>query len=183
MSNEEKLNEEKEVKTTGENPEPETEETAPDTISASEETDYKALYEAMNDKYLRLYSEFDNFRRRTARERLDLIKSAGSDVVTAVLPVLDDFERAVKANETATDLDLIREGTKLIYHKLFAILQAKGLKMIEVQGEAFDSDLAEAIANIPVEDEAQKGKVIEVVENGYYLNEVVIRYAKVVVGQ
>ena len=145
--------------------------------------DFEKMYQDANDKYLRLYSEFDNFRKRTSKERLELIKSAGSDFLISILPVLDDFERAMKANESAEDLQGVKDGFKLIHDKFSRILQHKGLKQMELMGEAFNSDLAEAIANVPVEDESKKGKIIDVVENGYYLNDTVIRYAKVVVGQ
>jgi len=146
------------------------------------EKNFEQLYNETNDKFLRLYSEFENFKRRTIKERLDLVKSAGSDVAKAVLPALDDFERAIKVNEQVTDVNALKEGFKMIYHKLNVQLQSKGIKQMELTGTGFDADISEAIANIPVQDETQKGKVIDVVENGYYMNDVIIRYAKVVVG-
>lgn len=154
----------------------------PVTENVAVEKNFEQLYNETNDKFLRLYSEFENFKRRTIKERLDLIKSAGSDVAKAVLPALDDFERAIKANEQVTDVNALKEGFKMIYHKLNLQLQSKGIKQMELKGTEFNVDISEAIANVPVQDETQKGKVVDVVENGYYMNDVIIRYAKVVVG-
>ena len=140
-------------------------------------------FNELNDKYLRLHAEFDNFRRRTSKERIDLIGSASSGVLTDLLPVLDDLERAMQSNETATEIDGVKEGFTLIYNKFKGILESKGLKKMEVEGEVFDSEIHEAIANIPAPTKKLKGKVIEDIEKGYYLNEKVIRFAKVVVGQ
>lgn len=150
--------------------------------SGSDEASYKAKYEEVNDKFIRLYSEFDNFKKRNARERIDLIKTAGADVLKSVLPVLDDFDRAIKANETAEDIAAVKEGFSLINHKLYHLLETKGLKKMEVIGQPLDTELHEAITQIPAPTEDLKGKVIDVIENGYYLNDVVLRYAKVVVG-
>lgn len=144
--------------------------------------DYKAMYEEANDKFLRLYSEFDNFKKRNARERMELIRSAGSDVLRSVLPVLDDFDRAIKANETAEDLKAVKEGFSLISQKLYHLLESKGLKKMEVIGQPLDTDLHEAITQIPAPTPELKGKVVDVIENGYYLNEGVLRHAKVIVG-
>lgn len=149
---------------------------------AEDQKDYKALYEEANDKFLRLYSEFDNFKRRNTRERIELIKTAGSDVLKSVLPVLDDFDRAIKANQSAEDIDAVKSGFTLINQKLFHLLETKGLKKMEVMGQPLDTDLHEAITQIPAPTEDLKGKVIDVIENGYYLNEAVLRHAKVVVG-
>src|ERR1051325_7247874 len=129
------------------------------------------------DTYLRLYSEFENYKRRTQKERVDLIKTAGVEVILAIIPVLDDFERAFKAMQTATDLAPVKEGVELIHSKLKNILEAQGLKTMEATGTPFDADLHEAITNIPAPSEDMKGKVIEDVQKGYYLN------AKVIVGQ
>jgi len=134
-----------------------------------------------NDKYLRLYAEFDNFRRRTAKERQELLQSGGKDVLAALLPVLDDFERALKAMETATDIIPVKEGVALIQNKLKHILTGKGVKEMETKGQVFDADIHEAITNIPAGDEL-KGKVVDELEKGYYLNDKVLRFAKVVVG-
>ena len=134
-----------------------------------------------NDKYLRLYAEFDNFRRRTTKERVELLQSAGKEVIVSMLPVLDDFERALRAMETATDVIPIKEGVALVQNKLKHILTAKGLKEMTTKGLAFDPELHEAITNIPAGDE-MKGKVVDELEKGYFLNDKVARFAKVVVG-
>lgn len=140
-------------------------------------------YNELNDKYLRLYSDFDNFRKRTIKEKADLISNANAGVLKDLLTVLDDFERAIASNETTEDVDGLKEGFHLIFNKFNNILSAKGLKPMNSKGTPFDLDLHEAITNVPVESAEDKGKVIDVVEKGYYLNEKVIRYAKVVVGQ
>jgi molecular chaperone GrpE len=135
-----------------------------------------------NDKYLRLYAEFDNFRRRTIKEREDARKMEGKDVITSLLPVLDDFERALKATENATEVAPVREGVILIQNKLKNALTQKGLQPMESIGQPFDADLHEAITNIPAPTDDLKGKVIDEMEKGYYLNDKVIRFAKVIVG-
>ena len=140
-------------------------------------------YNEVNDKYLRLYAEFENFRRRTNKEKLDTIISANAGVMKELLPVLDDFERAIANNQKTEDVAALKEGFQLIFNKFSNILTAKGLKPMEVNEAPFDSEIHEAIANIPAPDEKLKGKVVDTVEKGYYLNEKVIRYAKVVVGQ
>ena len=137
----------------------------------------------MNDRFLRLYAEFENFRRRTNKEHLELISSANSNLLKDLVPVLDDFERAITNNETSEDIASVKEGFLLIYNKYKGILESKGVKPITAKGEIFNSDIHEAIVNVPVEDESQKGKVIEDIEKGYYLNDKVIRFSKVVVGQ
>ncbi len=139
-------------------------------------------YAELNDRFLRLYAEFENFRRRTNKEKLDLINSASSGVLKDMLPVLDDFERAIQNNDKVEDVQAMREGFLLIYNKFKHVLEAKGLKPMQSKGEAFDSELHEAVANIPAPEDELKGKVIEDVEKGYYLNDKVIRFAKVVVG-
>lgn len=134
------------------------------------------------DKLLRLYSEFDNFKKRTARERVEFAKTASANTILALLPVLDDFERAIKSmKETAQDTPLT-EGIDLIYSKMKTTLEQKGLKEMKTIGENFDADLHDALSNVPVEDKKLKGKVVEEIQKGYYLNEVVIRHAKVIVG-
>jgi molecular chaperone GrpE len=143
---------------------------------------WELKYHEMNDKFLRLYSEFDNFKRRNARERIELIKTAGEEIIKTVLPVLDDFERALKVMHEAGEKDAVKEGVELIFNKLKNNLQAKGLHAMDSIGSEFNPDLHEAITNIPAPDESMKGKVIDEVERGYLLNEKVIRYAKVVVG-
>jgi molecular chaperone GrpE len=135
-----------------------------------------------NDKYLRLYAEFDNFRRRTTKERIDLLQTAGKEVIVSLIPVLDDFERAVKSMEVATDIKAVKEGVILVQNKINNILSQKGLKPMESIGQAFDADLHEAITNIPAPTDDMKGKVMDEMEKGYYLNDSVIRFAKVIVG-
>ena len=131
----------------------------------------------LNDKHLRLFAEFENFKKRTAKERMDLYKTAGESVLIALLPILDDFERSIKANQKQGD-----EGVVLIYNKLKSILETKGLKIMEDPvGQELNTDYHEAITNIPASSDDMKGKIIDVVEKGYFLNEKVIRYAKVVV--
>ena len=150
-------------------------------LSAEEKLEIE-LAEA-KDKYLRLYSEFENFRRRNAKERIDLIKTASSDLMVELLPTIDDFERAKKANENQEDIESVKEGFELISTKLFKTLESKGLKVMETEkGTPFDADLHEAVTQFPVEDEELKGKIIDTVEKGYYLGERVIRFAKVVIG-
>lgn len=176
--NEEEPLEEAEATTAGE--EDTTEENV-DAPEAAEQAD-SALdeeEEAWRDKYLRLYAEFDNFRKRTMRERADLVRSAGRDLTEALLPVLDDFERAAAAEQ---ELDQIREGYQLIGQKMIGILEARGLKRMEAKGADFDTDLHEAITQIPAPVKDLKGKVVDVVEPGYKLHDSVLRFAKVVVG-
>ena len=127
----------------------------------------------LNDKYLRLYSEYENYRKRTNQEKADLLINGSREMMKAILPVIDDFERALAATED--------EGVQLIYNKMLKILEPKGLKAMEVKGEKFDENLHEAITRIPAAEESQKGLVVDVVEKGYYLNDKVLRYAKVVV--
>jgi molecular chaperone GrpE len=136
----------------------------------------------LNERYLRLYSEFDNYRKRTMREKSEIIKTAAEDVFKAILPVIDDFERAMKASESQEDLSTIKEGIQLIYNKLKNAVQQKGLQSFDSIGEAFNPDLMEAITHVPA-DGKNSGKVIDEVEKGYRLGEKVIRYAKVVVAQ
>lgn len=129
---------------------------------------------ALNDKYLRLYSEYENYRKRTNIEKADLLLNGSRDTIKAILPVIDDFERALAT--IGND-----EGVQLIYNKMIKILEQKGLKAMTVKGEKFDENLHEAITQIPAADEAQKGMVVDVIEKGYFLNDKVLRYAKVVV--
>jgi len=132
------------------------------------------------DKYLRLLSEFDNYKKRVARERIDLVKMAGADILLSVLPVLDDFERAIKA---MTDEEKsAQSGVMLIFNKLKNILESKGVKAMDSVGKVFDSDLHDAITNVPAPSEDLKGKVVDEIEKGYYLQDKVIRHAKVIVG-
>jgi molecular chaperone GrpE len=136
----------------------------------------------MKDKYVRLYAEFDNFRRRSSKERIDLIQTAGESVLKEIVPLLDDFDRANKAFESVTEIEPIKEGIGLIYSKLQRIMATQGVKLIDAKGADFNADFHECITQFPAPTEDLKNKVIDVVENGYMLNEKVIRYAKVVVG-
>ncbi len=140
-------------------------------------------YDELNDKYMRLYSEFDNYRKRTAKERIELQKSASREVILDTLPVVDDLERAIQSFEEHQLSDEAKKGIELIYNKLINILRQKGLKEIEAMGQPFDTDFHEAITNIPAPSKKMKGKIMDVVQKGYTLNGKVIRYAKVVVGQ
>lgn len=149
----------------------------------SEAEKLQAELQEAKDKYLRLYSEFENFRRRTAREKLDLIKTASEGLMVALLPVMDDFQRAQKALEESEDHKASKEGFDLIYNKFNNILTQKGLKAMEAKkGTDFNTEFHEAISQMPVEKKKLKGKVIDVVEKGYFLDEKVIRFAKVVIG-
>lgn len=134
------------------------------------------------DDYLRLMAEFDNFRRRTSQEKLELVSMASTETIKGLLPVLDDCERALKVLLESDDSDAAKEGTELIYSKLMGYLKTKGLSVIEAMGQTFDTDLHEAVAQFPVQEEENKGKVFDVVQTGYTLNGKVIRFAKVVVG-
>jgi len=137
----------------------------------------------MKDKYLRLYADFDNFRKRTNKERLEMIQTASKDIILSVLPVIDDFERAIKAGDGSDTEEKIPEGVRLIHEKLVRILGQKGLAAMETTGETFDSDMHEALTKVPAPTEEMKGKIIDTVEKGYKLGEKIIRYPKVVVGQ
>lgn len=135
-----------------------------------------------NDKFLRLYAEFDNYKRRTSKERVELLQTAGKDVIVSLLPVLDDFERASRAIENAKDVSAVKEGISLVHNKFKNLLAQKGLKEMASKGQPFDADIHEAVTNIPAPDESLKGKIVDVLEEGYLLNDKVIRFAKVVVG-
>ena len=136
----------------------------------------------LNDKHLRLHAEFENFKRRTAKERIDLYKNAGEDTLVSLLPILDDFERAIKAKSDSQEEQKEDEGVLLIYNKMKSALELKGLKAMEdVIGKDLNTDFHEAITNIPSPSEDMRGKIIDVIEKGYFLNDKVIRYAKVVV--
>lgn len=135
-----------------------------------------------NDKYLRLYAEFDNYKRRVAKERIELMQTAGKEIIANLLPVLDDFERALKAFETASEIAPVKEGVSLVGQKLKNILTHQGLTEMESIGKPFDAELQEAITNVPAPSDDLKGKVIDEVEKGYFLHGKVLRYAKVVVG-
>ena len=152
-----------------------------DDMTDDTESPLKAELAEAKDKYLRLAAEFDNYKRRTSRERLDLIQTAGREVIAAMLDVLDDSERAAKQLETSNDLTIIKEGVSLVFAKLKNTLLQKGLKAMESHGADFDPELHEAITEIPSTD--MQGKVVDVIQTGYYLNDKLIRHAKVVVGK
>ena len=147
----------------------------------AEIAELKASLSKEKDDYLRLMAEFETFRRRSAEERLELVKSASSDTIKGMLTTLDECERALSILQTSSD-EAAKEGTSLIYNKLMDYLKSRGLEVIEAKGKKFDTDFHEAVTQFPVQDESQKGMVIDVVQTGYMLSGKVIRYAKVVVG-
>jgi molecular chaperone GrpE len=153
-----------------------------DTEASVEETLKNQLEEA-NDKYARLFAEFDNYKKRTSKERIELIQTAGQGVISKLLPVLDDFDRALAAMATTQDVESLKTGVDLVNSKLRKLLELEGLKEMEVMGKDFDADYQEAITAIPAPSDDMKNKVIDVVEKGYVLNDKVIRFAKVVIGQ
>lgn len=139
--------------------------------------------EEQKDKYLRLSAEFDNYRKRTLKEKAELILNGGEKSLSSILPVVDDFERAIKTMETATDVNAVKDGVELIYNKFMAVLVQNGVKVIETKDQPLDTDYHEAIAVIPAPSEEQKGKILDCVQTGYTLNDKVLRHAKVVVGE
>ncbi|MCR4827117.1 MAG: nucleotide exchange factor GrpE [Bacteroidales bacterium] len=143
----------------------------------------KAEKAELNDRFLRLFSEFDNYKKRVSKEKLDLIATASEKVLVNLLPVIDDFERAIAANEKADNIDSIKEGFNLIYNKLLQMMKRFDVEEIQAKGEEFNTDFHEAVTHFPAQKEEDKGKVIDVTEKGYKLKDKVIRYAKVVVGQ
>ena len=145
--------------------------------------DAHAVIEEQKDKYLRLSAEFDNYRKRTMKEKAELILNGGEKSISSILPVIDDFERAIKTMETAKDVKAVKEGVELIYNKFMATLAQNGVKVIETKDQPLDTDYHEAIAVIPAPSEEQKGKILDCVQTGYTLNDKVIRHAKVVVGE
>jgi molecular chaperone GrpE len=153
-----------------------------DVTVKQEPEDFSDKLDELNDKYLRLYSDFDNYRRRTLKDIGDIRKNASEDLVVKLLTVLDDFERAIKAFDTTENALALKEGIILIFNKFMTTLTSQGLEQMKTVGETFDTDFHEAITNIPAPDEKMKNKVIDEIEKGYLLNGKVIRYAKVVVG-
>ena len=143
----------------------------------------KAEKAELNDRFLRLFSEFDNYKKRVSKEKLDLIATASEKVIVSLLPIIDDFERAIAANEKAADVDSMKEGFNLIYNKLIQMMKRFDVEEIQAKGEEFNTDYHEAVTHFPAQNEEDKGKVIDVTEKGYKLKDKVIRYAKVVVGQ
>ena len=156
---------------------------AVETPTLSLEETLKAEVLAEREKYLRLFAEFDNYKKRTSKERVDLIKTAGQEVIVAMLSVLDDFERALKQMDNAQDVAAVKEGVNLVYYKFKNVLEQKGLKSMQSVDTEFNADLHEAITEIPAPTDAHKGKVVDEVEKGYFLFDKIIRFAKVVVGK
>ncbi|MBR9859195.1 nucleotide exchange factor GrpE [bacterium] len=149
----------------------------------SEKEAAEAKITELNDKYLRLYSEFENYRRRTSKERLELMKNAGEDILTDLLPVIDDFERAIKSFDSTENVEALKQGIDLVHNKFVSTLKSKGLQPFKSIEETFDPEIHEAVTKIPAPSKKLKGKVVDEIEKGYKLNEKVIRYAKVVVGE
>jgi len=178
MANEE-VNEEQKDNSTEKEVVAETAEQAPE---LSELDKARADAAEWKDKYVRLYAEFDNYKRRTSKERIDLLKTANEDLMSSLIPIVDDFDRALKNIPATEETKVLREGVELIHNKFNKTLQQKGLTPMNAQGEVFNSELHEAITQIPAPSEDLKGKVVDEVEKGYYLGEKVIRYAKVVIG-
>lgn len=160
----------------------EAEENQVEEIELSREEELEIQVKEINDKYLRLYSEFENFRKRTIKERADLTKIGSVSVMEVLVPVLDDFERAMANMETAEDVAAVKEGVVLIQEKLVRELSNKGLTKVTPVGETFDAEIHEAITQIPAPSDDMKGKIVDVIENGYNLHDKVVRFAKVVVG-
>lgn len=154
----------------------------PDSAEEKKE-DMEVRLAEFQDKYLRLSAEFDNYRKRTLKERIELTRSAGESLLLSLLPVMDDFERAMTLMETTADCESIKEGVGLIYNKMQGFLRQNGVKEMESLGKDFDTDLHEAVTKIPATDKKQKGKVVDVIQKGYYLNDKILRYAKVVIGE
>jgi molecular chaperone GrpE len=166
------------------NTEQEVEDTTSETITAEKDPveGLKTEVAELKDKYLRLYADFENFRRRTAKEKLEMISGASADMVKSILPIVDDFERAKVSFDSSTEIEALKEGVDLIYTKLIKTLESKGLKPIVAKGETFDVEIHESVAQFPAPSDDLKGKVIDEIEKGYYLNDKVVRYAKVIVG-
>lgn len=182
MSNEEQKDKVEEQEINEEQNEQQDDEVAETSDENSVETLERKLQE-QKDKYLRLFADFDNYKKRTAKERLDLLNTAGKDIVLSILPTLDDFDRAIAAADNATEVNSVKEGMELIKNKLFATLKQRGLEPMDSQGKEFDAELQEAITEIPATSEDLKGKVVDVIEKGYLMNGKIIRHAKVVVGK
>ena len=149
----------------------------------SSENEIQKEDQDFKEKYIRLYSEYENYRKRTAKEKIDLITNASENVIKELLPILDDFERAIDNNKNVEDASVLKEGFDLIYSKMHKGLVNQGLKPMEANGKDFDSEIHEAITKIPAPNEKLKGKVVDVIEKGYQIHQKVIRYAKVVVGE
>ncbi len=163
-------------------PEKDTPQTEEERLAAELEQ-AKAQIEDRQDKYLRLSAEFDNYRKRTIKEKAELILNGGEKCINSILPIVDDFERALKNMEQATEVDAVKEGVALIYNKFMTVLGQNGVKVIQTKGKPLDTDYHEAVALVPAPEEQLKGKILECVQTGYMLNDKVIRHAKVVVGE
>ena len=188
--NEEELMSEAAQKEAAENEESQTEDVQQDEAALTEEEklakeleEANGVIEDQKDKYLRLSAEFDNYRKRTMKEKAELILNGGEKTISSILPIVDDFERALKNMETATDVAAVKEGVELIYNKFMSVLGQDGVKVIETKEKPLDTDFHEAIAVIPAPDKSLKGKILDCVQTGYTLNDKVIRHAKVVVGE
>lgn len=177
---------------TGQEDQGETEKTATETQEKAETEETEQMGELtklqeeldnMKDKYLRLSAEFDNYRKRTMKEKAELILNGGEKSISSILPIVDDFERALKNMETAEDVAAVKEGVELIYNKFMTVLGQNGVKVIETKEQTLNTDFHEAIAVIPAQEEKLKGKILDCVQTGYTLNDKVIRHAKVVVGE
>jgi molecular chaperone GrpE len=154
-----------------------------ETEKKEQKDDFEIKYNELNDKYLRLVAEYDNYRKRTLKERMELMKNAGEDILVNFLPILDNIERARRSVDEAKEIEAVKEGINLIHKNIFDFLSQKGIKEIDAKGEVFDTDLHEAITKIPAQDETMKGKVIDVIEKGYKMKDKILRYSKVVVGE
>ena len=157
-----------------------------DELSTEEEHEEETLeekYDDLNNSYLRLHAEFDNYRKRTLKEKMDIIKAGGDKVLTEMIPLVDDFERALETVQNADDKEAIVEGMELIYSKFISFLNQHGVKEIEAIGEPFDADRFEAVTTIPVQDKSQKDVVVDCIQKGYILNEKILRFPKVIVGK
>jgi molecular chaperone GrpE len=188
-SAEQEVEEQVDVKVSGNGFPQDAEEIAKEKLVDEEKTEVDPIAELQKqldeskDKYLRLSAEFDNYRKRTQREKMDLIRFGSEDVLKSILPLIDDFERAIKSTHDTTDITAVKHGLTLIHGKFAEFIKSNGVQVIDALGKDLDTDLHEAITKIPVEDDAQKGKIVDVIERGYKLNDKVIRFAKVVMGE
>jgi molecular chaperone GrpE len=151
--------------------------------NVNNEPSIEEKFDVLNDKYIRLVAEYDNYRKRTLKERMELIKNAGEDILINFLPTMDNIDRALKSTEQAKDMEAVKQGIALIHKNLSDFLKERGITEINAIGETFNTDLHEALTKIPVNDDAQKGKVVDIIEKGYMLKDKVLRFAKVVVGE
>ena len=151
-------------------------------VEETKEPTCEEKYDELNDKYIRIHAEFDNYRKRTNKEKVDVILNANASLLRDMIPVIDDLERAIQHNEKNDDIDSVKEGFNLIFNKFISIMKSKGLEAMDSLGSDFDAEIHDAIAKVPAPTKKEKGKVIDTVEKGYKLNDKVIRFAKVVVG-